>query len=306
MFNREEKLFYKTIEQIFSIEYDKRAKSEKNIRNWLEETYGSIIEASSKFSIQEENPTNIREYCLFLIRICCEKKYLKNWNQLELKKKDDIKSNCLILLGDPKEEIRRQSINTLTEIFKICLENDPWKNLIEILCEACKTNNKIYQISGIRAISCILKEISAEYFSEKEKTIIEEVILSLLNISKDDELTFETLKAFDNFLPILSKKFNNIAFVAKNITLLTNILSRNSKEKIGIIKCAILQINKVVISAYEISDKFIRKLSDYIIDIAINSNESILIQALEFFIDLSSDEISRKEKNIFLLNYKIK
>ena len=105
MFNREEKLFYKTIEQIFSIEYDKRAKSEKNIRNWLEETYGSIIEASSKFSIQEENPTNIREYCLFLIRICCEKKYLKNWNQLELKKKDDIKSNCLILLGDPKEEI---------------------------------------------------------------------------------------------------------------------------------------------------------------------------------------------------------
>ena len=167
-----------------------------------------------------------------------------------------------------------------------------------IISKNPKGKDQNFNIDNIIYLGFILKEISAEYFSEKEKTIIEEVILSLLNISKDDELTFETLKAFDNFLPILSKKFNNIAFVAKNITLLTNILSRNSKEKIGIIKCAILQINKVVISAYEISDKFIRKLSDYIIDIAKNSNESILIQTLEFFIDLSSDEISRKEKNI--------
>ena len=62
--------------------------------------------------------------------------------------KEEIKNNCLILLGNNSEEIRKQASLTVAGIFGLTLRDKKWKELIDILIRACSNSNSIHQTSA--------------------------------------------------------------------------------------------------------------------------------------------------------------
>ena len=304
MFSNEEKLFLEAISKMFSNNNEERTISQNNIQSWLQETYLQVLVSCNKFIISEELPSNIREYSCYLISLCTGKDHYQDWQTISLDIKTSVQKNALSLLGSKISSLRNLACITVASIFEVSVRDQGWPDLINILCNACNNDNIEFKISAINTLGMIWEKLPKEPFSFQEMSLMENTINNLLGNPSNSELAEKCLKSYQYFIDYIKEKFKDSNYLENALKLLINYCNGiNNINTPEVAKLAIHRITQIVLLAYDYVQNNFRNLSEFFIELAKGESESLAIQALVFFTEVSYDEMDRKEKGLSYKNY---
>ena len=304
MFTNEENILLEAISKMFSINNEERQASEKNIQIWLQETYPQILLTCNKFIVCEKLSIKIREYSCFLIKMCTDITHYQDWKNINLELKKSVQTNALSLLGHQNSSLRNQACIIVTSIFEASVRDQGWPDLIKILCNASYNDNIEFKLSAINTLGMIWEKLPKEPFSFEELTLMEKVIIDLLNKPQTEELTVKCLNAYQYFILYIKEKFVDPKYTENTLKMLiTYCNSINDLYTSEISKLAIHRITEIILLAYDFVEEHFRNISEYFIQLIINKEEKIATQAIIFFIEVSDDEVDRKMKNFSYKKY---
>ena len=304
MFTTEENQFLATILKMFSNSNEERKASEKNIQSWLEVSYDQILVSCNKFIVCEQLQPNIREYSCYLITLCTSPKYYQNWQQLNSDLKASIQTNSLGLLGNQIKSIRQQACILVTAVFSISVRDQGWPNLISTLCNACTSNNIEFKISAVKTLGMIWEKLPKEPFSLDELSLMENTILTLLSKPENPILSEICLDAYQYFIFYVKDKFTNLKYIEEVLKLIIKYCgSIDNLITPEVAKMAIHRITDIILLAYDYVDIHFKNISEFFIQLAKGDNELLAVQAFIFFIEISQDEIKRKESGFSYKKY---
>ena len=304
MFTTEENQFLATILKMFSNSNEERKASERNIQSWLEVSYDQILVSCNKFIVCEQLQSNIREYSCYLITLCTSPKYYQNWQQLNSDLKASIQTNSLGLLGNQIKSIRQQACILVTAVFSISVRDQGWPNLISTLCNACTSNNIEFKISAVKTLGMIWEKLPKEPFSLDELSLMENTILTLLSKPENPILSEICLDAYQYFIFYVKDKFTNLKYIEEVLKLIIKYCgSIDNLITPEVAKMAIHRITDIILLAYDYVDIHFKNISEFFIQLAKGDNELLAVQAFIFFIEISQDEIKRKESGFSYKKY---
>ena len=304
MFTAEEKQFLEVISKMFSNSNEERKKSEASIQSWLKDSYLAILISCNKFIICEDLQPNIREYSCYLITLCTSPQYYQNWQQLNSDLKASIQTNSLGLLGNKVKSIRQQACILVTSVFSISVRDQGWPNLISTLCNACNIDNIEFKISAVKTLGMIWEKLPKEPFSLDELSLMENTILTLLSKPENSILSEICLDAYQYFIFYVKDKFTNLKYIEEVLKLIINYCSNiNNLYTPEVAKMAIHRITDIILLAYDYVDIHFKNISEFFIQLAKGENELLAVQAFIFFIEISQDEIKRRDSGFSYKKY---
>lgn len=304
MFTVEEKQFLETISKMFSNSNEERKASERNIQSWLKDSYVDILISCNKFIVCEDLKPNIREYSCYLITLCTSPQYYQNWQQLNSDLKTSIQTNSLGLLGNKEKSIRQHACILVSSVFSVSVRDQGWPNLISTLCNACNTDNIEFKISAVKTLGMIWEKLPKEPFSLDELSLMENTILALLSKPENPILSEICLDAYQYFIFYVKDKFTNLQYIEQVLKLIINYCGNiNNLNTPEVAKMAIHRITDIILLAYDYVDIHFKNISEFFIQLAKGENELLAVQAFIFFIEISQDEIKRKDSDFSYKKY---
>ena len=304
MFTSEENLFLEAIAKMFSNSNEERKTSENNIQTWINQTYVQVLMSCNKFIICEELPSNIREYSCYLIKLCTGKNHYQDWQKISLDLKTSVQSNALGLLGNKIPSLRQQACIMVTSIFEVSIRDQGWPDLITILCNACNNDNIEFKISAINTLGMIWEKLPKEPFSLDELALMENTIINLLRNPQNEILALKCLKAYEFFIPYIKEKFSDVKYLEESLKMIiTYCNSINNINTPEVVKFAIHRITQIILTAYDHVQTHFRHISEFFIELIKGNNEDLAVQAFIFFIEISYDEIDRKQNGFSYRKY---
>ena len=304
MLTNGENLFLEAMSKMFSNSNEERKASERNIQSWLKDSYLDILVSCNKFIVCEDLPPNIREYSCYLITLCTSPEHYQDWQKINLDIKTSVQNNSLGLLGNKIASIRQQACILVTSIFSISVRDQGWANLISILCNACNTDNIEFKISAVKTLGMIWEKLPKEPFSLAEMSLMENTILSLLSKPENPTLSEICLDAYQYFIVYIKDKFTNLKYIEESLKLIIAYCNKidniNTPE---VAKMAIHRITDIILLAYDYVDIHFKNISEFFIQLAKGENELLAVQAFIFFIEISQDEIKRKDSGFTYKKY---
>lgn len=302
MFTNEEKFFLEAISKMLSNNNEERKVSEKNIQTWVKETYLQVLISCNKFITCEDLAPNIRQYSCYLIGLCTGKDHYQDWQNITLDLKTSVQNNALALLGNPIPIIRNQACIMVASIFNISVRDQGWPNLINILCSACGDNNIEFKLSAINTLGMIWEKLPREPFSNEELILMENALVNLLQNPQNEDLALKCLESYQYFIAYVKEKFTNINYIENSLKLLINYCNEiNNINTNKVATEAIHRITQIILLSYDYVEKHFKNISEFLIQLAQGKGEDLAVQAFIFFMEISEDEINRKE---YGLNYK--
>ena len=304
MFTSEEKLFLEAIAKMFSNSNEERKASENNIQTWIEQTYVQVLLSCNKFIICEDLPSNIREYSCYLMKLCTGVNHYQDWKNISLDLKTSVQKNALGLLGNKIPSLRQQACILVTSVFEVSVRDQGWPDLIGILCNACNTDNIEFKISAINTLGMIWEKLPKEPFSLDELALMENTIVQLLKNPQNEQLALKCLNAYEFFIPYIKEKLTNAQYLEESLKLMiTYCNSINNINTPEVVKFAIHRITQIILTAYDYAGAHFRNISEFFIVLIKGNNEELAVQAFVFFIEISYDEIDRKQKGFSYRKY---
>ena len=306
MFTAEENKFLETISKMFSNSNEERKTSERNIQSWLEVSYVDIIISCNKFIVCEDLQPNIREYSIYLITLCTSPKYYQNWQQLNSDLKKSIQANSLGLLGNEVNSLRHQACTLVSSVFSVSVRDQGWPNLISKLCEACNSDKVDieFKISAVKTLGMIWEKLPKEPFSLNELSLMENTILVLLSKPENPILLEICLDAYQYFIFYVKDKFTNLKYIEEVLKLIINYCGNiNNLNTPEVAKKAIHRITDIILLAYDYVDIHFKNISEFFIQLAKGGDELLAVQAIIFFIEISQDEIKRRDSDFSYKKY---
>ena len=304
MFTNEEKLFLEAISKMFSNNNEERKASEKNIQTWLQETYLQVLLSCNKFIVSEELPTNLRQYSCYLITLCTSISHYQDWQNINLEVKKSVQANALGLLGNKNPSIRQHACIMVTSIFEISVRDQGWPDLINILCGACNNDNIDFKIAAINTLGMIWEKLPKEPFSLDELALMENTLFNLLSQPKNEELALKCLNAFKYFVLYIKDKLTDLKYLEQTLMLVIKYCnSINNINTTEVVTKAVHLITQIILLAYDYAEGHFKNISEFFIQLAKGNDEELAVQAIIFFIEVSDDEINRRNNNFSYRKY---
>ena len=311
-YSNEEKEILVLISNMINSDIPNKAKTEKTIMKLAEKNYEKIIYICNKFALNEKEKLEIRYYSLILLNNLINKEKGKNYNLISEKIKEELRANCLGLLGNKEPLIRQFSsivVSSLGKITKTVNQNE-WPDLIPLLCDGCDSKNKIYKLSAIKTLKMIWEYFpnGKDAFTMNEVNRMETSLIKMLSSPLDSEIALEALKAYKTFINYISDKFVFSDYLKNTFKLILHFCKKNNNNTIQVATNAIHCVIEIIKSAYIHMDPLVSELFKFFGQLCIGNDEELAIQSYIFFTEVSLEEIERKkedeEENEKGINYK--
>ena len=300
-YNKEENDLLKLIKRMMNSDVQNKQQTEKIIVDAAAKNYPKFLKICNKFIQNEKEDLNIRYYSLLLLNTLINKENGKKYNSLSENDKEEIRSNCLGLLGSQSDLIRQYScmvVASLGQISKIINQKE-WPNLIPLLCNGCNSEEKKFKLSAIKTLNMMWEKFPNErnVFTAEELLLMESSIIKILQSPPNTEIVLECLKGYKTFINYISNKFENSDYLKNTLKYIGHFCKRNDINTAEVVKCAIHCITEITINAYEYLDTFMKDIFKLFSTICIGEDEELGIQSYIYFTELSLDEIERKKKD---------
>ena len=297
--DQEENEILVLITYMISSDIKDKQSTEKKINDLAENNYEKLIAICHKFITNENEDINIRYYSLILLNILIQKDNGNKYMKISQRIKEEIRNNCLALLGNQSDIIRKYSciiVSTLGQISRNEKQKE-WPELIPILCNGCESNESKFRLSAITTFNMIWEKINngREAFTNEELCMMESALIKVMASPSNTELALECIKAYQNFINYISNKFNNDNYLKNSLKLILQFCNINEINSIEVGKCAIHCITKITIMAYDYMESFISIIFQLFEKFCVEKNEILAIQSYLFFVSLSEEEIERKK-----------
>ena len=191
----------------------------------------------------------------------------------------------------------------MASIERISVKEKEWPNLIMTLCNACDSNEIEFKLSSIKTLGLIWDSISKDNFTESELVLMENTIIKiLLSPSSSLELSYESIKAYQNFMKYISNRFSDKDYLQNTLKMMTTFCDVK-KYNIDIGICALHLISDIIVIAYEYMDTMIDNIIEFIGILCNGENEQIAVQGYIVLIDLGQEEERRINNDIIYNKY---
>ena len=287
-----------------------RKQSEAEVTKLLDENFAKfLIELSKKISTESEKK-EVRQMSSTIIKSMIGNiKYKEKWFQLDEQIKQTIKNNILSTLASEINDIRKAAALAIAGICKIEIPRKQWLNIFDILSNTCQNDNLYIKLSSLTALQYIYEEI-------QKGDIPNETVANLLNTyyslltreNPDPQLSLETLKSIEKFLPFISDFIYDNNSKIKFYNLIEKYVM-NSNEKIR--QSALFIFYEIVKIYYDSLENYIENIFNFskqIIENDIMDNKKLCL-SLWYLIgqeeDYRMNEVKniKKQSNCFLEKY---
>ena len=297
--DQEENEILVLITYMISSDIKDKQSTEKKINDFAENNYEKLITICHKFITNEKEDINIRYYSLILLNILIQKDNGNKYTKISQKIKETIRNNCLALLGNQSEIIRKYSCIIVSSLGQISRSDNQkeWPELIPILCNGCDSKENKFKLSAITTFNMIWEKINngREVFTSEELCMMESALIKVMASPTNTEIALECIKAYQNFIKYISNKFSNDNYLKNSLKLTLQFCNINEINSIEVGKSAIHCITKITIMAYDFMENYIYIIFQLFEKFCIEKDENLAIQSYLFFVSLSEEEIERKK-----------
>ena len=301
IYTKEENELLNLIKGMLNPDIQNKQKIEKIIVDISEKNYDKILKICNKFIQNEEEDLNIRYYALLLLNNLINKENGTKYNSLSENEKEEIRSNCLALLGNQSDLIRQYSCMVVASLGQISktINQKEWPNLIPLLCNGCNSDENKFKLSAIKTLKMIWEKFPDErnVFTAEELLIMESSIIKILQCPPNKEVALECIKGYKTFINYISNKFENLDYLKNSLKYIGHFCKINDMNTTEIIKCSIHCITEITKNAYDYMDNYIKDIFNLFGRLCIGHDEELAIQSYIYFTELSLDEIERKKKD---------
>ena len=301
-YSKEEDNILMLISNMLNSDTQNKQKTEKTICDLAEKDFGKILKICNKFTQYENQDSNIRYYSLILINILISKDNGKKYNRLSENEREEIRSNCLALLGNQSDLIRQYAcmvVSSLGQISKTINKNE-WPDLIPLLCNGCNSSENKFKLSAIKTLNMIWEKFpnDRDIFTSKELILMETSLIQIMTSPENNEIALESIKAYKTFMNYISNKFENLDYLKNSLKLILHFCKISNIITIEAVKFGIHCITKITKIAYDYMESFIEDLFKFFGQICLGKNEELAIQSYIYFTEISFEEIERKKNDI--------
>lgn len=297
--DQEENEILVLITYMISSDIKDKKSTEKKINDFAENNYEKLIIICNKFIMNENEDINIRYYSLILMNILIQKENGNKYMNISKNIKEEIRNNCLALLGNQSDIIRKYSCIIVSSLGQISRNENQkeWPELIPILCNGCESKENKFRLSAITTFNMIWEKIDngREAFTSEELCMMESSLIKVMASPINTKIALECIKAYQNFISYISNKFNNINYLKYSLKLTFQFCNINEINSIEVGKYAIHCITKITIMAYDFIESFISIIFQLFEKFCVGKDEILAIQSYLFFVSLSEEEIERKK-----------
>ena len=181
--DQEENEILVLITYMISSDIKDKQSTEKKINDLAENNYEKLIAICHKFITNENEDINIRYYSLILLNILIQKDNGNKYMKISQRIKEEIRNNCLALLGNQSDIIRKYSCIIVSSLGQISRneKQKEWPELIPILCNGCESNESKFRLSAITTFNMIWEKINngREAFTNEELCMMESALINL-------------------------------------------------------------------------------------------------------------------------------
>lgn len=299
IYEKEENEILILIASMISSDIQNKQLIEKKINDYAEKNYEKLIKICNKFTENKREDINIRYYSLILLNILINKEKGKKYSEISDKIKEEIRTNCLGLLGNQSKLIRQYScivVSSLGLITKL-VDQKEWPTLIPLLCNGCDSNEIEFKLSAIRTLNMMWEKIpnGKEVFCGEELCLMESSLIKIMAYPNNTEMALESIKAYKSFMNYISYKFNNADYLKYSLKLIIQFCHKSEINSQEVIKYGIHCITELTKMSYNSIEEFIPGLFQLFSKFCKGDDEILAIQSYIFFTELSTEEIERKK-----------
>ena len=289
------------ISNMLNPDIQNKQKTEKIICDLAEKDFGKVVKICNKFIQNENQDSNVRYYSLILINSLINKDNGAKYNSLSVNEREEIRSNCLALLGNQSDLIRQYScmlVSSLGQISKTINKNE-WPDLIPLLCKGCKSSENKFKLSAIKTLNMIWEKFpnDRDIFTSEELILMEASLIQIMSFPGNSGIALESIKAYKTFMNYISNKFENLDYLGGSLKLILNFCKVSKIITIEVVKFGIHCITEITKIAYKNMDSFIEEIFKFFGQMCLGKNEELSIQSYIYFTEISFEEIERKKND---------
>lgn len=218
------------------------------------------------------------------------------WKQLPAGVRTQVKNEVLATLGSPNREVRAVASNIIGSLSRIELPAGEWPDLIRILVSAVNSD-PLQQEAALTAIGYVCEE--ARDHSEVEEALsgsTSDILTAIVTCmaSPDEEVKYAASRALCNAMEFIhdtmEKPEERRILVGALCTTAKSATSARTRE------CAMESLVKVAELYYSTLPDYISQLHAITTSMIFHDEESVSLQALQFWISICETEYELKEE----------
>lgn len=251
----------------------------------------------------EEKPQLARQVAGMVLK---QQFYLKNaenrkilateWFKLDEELKNKIRNQILFTMGSKEKDARKVSALVLSTIANIELPNGQWNDLIPNLTQNVINRQNPFSVeASLMALGYICEETRCPQLSKETDSILNAIAIGM-SIDNID-IRIAAVNALLNTLEFAEKNFNKENERNYIMKLVTEACVSQSPDlrRVGL-QCLV----KIANNYYEILPQYIKYIFETTTNIARNDEESVALQAIEFWTTVSEVESLIKDEEEYL------
>ena len=300
-YSKEENEILELITIMLNSNIQNKQSTEKKITELTEKNYDKFLKFCNKLAQNENENINIRYYSLILLNILINKENGAKYNIITENVKEEIRANCLALLGNQSDLLRQYASMVVSSLGYICKKVNQleWPNLIPLLCNGCNSNEKKFKLSAIKTLNMIWEKFPDDrnVFTSEELILMETSLIKIIASPPDTEIALESIKGYKTFMNYISNKYNNSNYLKSTLKLILRFCKINNINSIEVVKNAIHCITDITKVAYDYIGEMICDLFKFFGNMCVGKDEEIAIQSYIYFTEIALEEIDRKKKD---------
>eukprot|EP01133_Synstelium_polycarpum_P016149 gene16149-19216_t len=218
----------------------------------------------------------------------------KQWTSLPENQKNEIKKNLLATLPSVVYEARHTAGQVISKIALIELPYDQWPTLAPQLFDNITQPNENLKQSTLQTIGYICEEINPEVMLQHADRILTIIVHGMRDPSNPVKLA--ATNALCNSLEFVR---NNFEKKQERDEIMRVIFETCNSTDAGVKKAAFENLVKIAVLYYEQITEYMTDIYTYTVKaIQSETNDDIVLQAIEFWTSLSEEEIGLQDDNL--------
>lgn len=220
----------------------------------------------------------------------------EKWKQLPTAVRTRVKQEVLTTLGSPSREVRAVAANIVGSLSRIELPAGEWPDLISILVQAAETGSEQQQEAALTTIGYVCEEgkehENVEIALKPRTTSILTVIVRCMS-SPNEDIAYSATRALSNAIEFIHETMEN----PQQRNILIDALCATGKDgsSTRARECALECLVKVADLYYSVLPEYIARLHQITTEVIFGPEESLGLQALQFWISICQTEQEMRE-----------
>lgn len=292
----------KLLQDASSPNIQQRDPAEHQLKQYETDNFSHYLQSLTAILCDTQQPNEIRQLAGLLLKNTLAAKtesqlqiLAQRWCTLNDSIRIPIKNNIIQLLSDSNKNIRNTSALILSKIGSIEIPKQMWSELIPLIVNNI-TSNTAHELkqSSFELLGYICEEIP-DSLQQSSNLILNAIATGMASTESDNDIKYAATTALCNSLDFVKNNFSNQNERDLILQMIFGAISSNSVNvRVAAYQCLV----QIASNYYEYLNSYISQIYAVTSNAISNEDESVALQAIEFWSTLAEEEIALHDELI--------